>query len=169
MELACLAHARRYFVRARDSDPTLTDAAIERIGQLYAVERVAKLRELSADGRCELRRSMAKPALKPWLELTRTQVPDKRPMAKAIHYALSNWEALTRYVEDGRLNIDNLPAERALCAVAVGRKNWMMIGNERGGNAAPCSTRWSRRAKRSTSCRRPTCATCYCASVTNPT
>jgi transposase len=138
-ELACWAHARRYFVRARDSDATLADAAIERIGQLYAVERVAKLQELSADGRCELRRSMAKPvltALKPWLELTRMQVLDKSPMAKAIDYTLSNWNALVRYVEDGRLNLDNLPAERALRAVAVGRKNWMMIGNERGGNAA---------------------------------
>jgi transposase len=138
-ELACWAHARRYFVRARDSDAALADEAIDRIGQIYAVERVAKLQELSVDGRCELRRSMAKPALialKPWLELTRTQVLDKSPMAKAIDYTLSNWEALARYVEDGRLNIDNLPAERSLRAVAVGRKNWMMIGNERGGHAA---------------------------------
>jgi hypothetical protein len=126
-------------VRARDSDPTLADAAIERIGQLYAIERVAKDRKLEVDGVCELRRSTARPiliALRPWLELTRTQVLDKSPMAKAIDYTLSNWVALTRYVDDGRLNIDNLPAERALRAIAIGRKNWMMIGNERGGNAA---------------------------------
>jgi transposase len=138
-EVACWAHARRYFVRARDSDPTLADAAIERIGQLYAIERVAKDRKLEVDGVCELRRSTARPiliALRPWLELTRTQVLDKSPMAKAIDYTLSNWVALTRYVDDGRLNIDNLPAERALRAIAIGRKNWMMIGNERGGNAA---------------------------------
>jgi len=121
------------------TDPTLADFAIARIGELYAVERVAKERRLDAAGVCELRGRVARPVLdllRPWLELTRTQVLDKSPMAKAIDYALSNWTALLRYVDDGRLNIDNLPAERALRAVAIGRKNWMMIGNERGGNAA---------------------------------
>ncbi|MSR47663.1 MAG: transposase, partial [Planctomycetes bacterium] len=91
------------------------------------------------DGVRELRESSARPVLnelQEWLELARTQVLDKSPLAKAIHYALSNWAALTRYVEDGRLNIDNLPAERALRAVAVGRKNWLMVGNARGGKAA---------------------------------
>jgi len=138
-EVACWAHARRYFVKARDSDRTLADVALARIGELYAVERVAKERRLETAGVCELRRRVARPVLdllRPWLELTRTKVLDKSPMAKAIDYALSNWIALSRYVDDGRLNIDNLPAERALRAVAVGRKNWLMIGNERGGNAA---------------------------------
>ncbi|MBL8839922.1 MAG: transposase [Planctomycetes bacterium] len=69
-------------------------------------------------------------------ELTRAKVLDKSPLAKAIDYARSNWRALSRYVEDGRLAIDNLPAERALRAVAVGRKNWLMVGNVRGGKAA---------------------------------
>ncbi|HWH41394.1 MAG TPA: transposase [Usitatibacter sp.] len=73
---------------------------------------------------------------KTWLEVTRTEVLDKGPMATAIDYALSNWIALTRYVTDGRIPIDNNAAERALRAVAVGRKNWMMIGNVRGGRGA---------------------------------
>jgi len=138
-EVACWAHARRYFVKARDSDRTLADVALARIGELYAVEHVAKERRLETAGMCELRRRGSRPVLdllRPWLELARTKVLDKSPMAKAIDYALSNWIALSRYVDDGRLNIDNLPAERALRAVAVGRKNWLMIGNERGGNAA---------------------------------
>ena len=139
IEVGCWAHARRYFVRARDSDPTLADQAIEQIGRLYAVERVAKLHELDAEGKRKLRQSSASPVLaelREWLESTGPKVLDKSPLAKAIHYALSNWAALVRYVEDGRLNIDNLPAERALRAVAVGRKNWLMVGNVRGGKAA---------------------------------
>jgi len=139
IEIGCWAHARRYFVKARDTDPTLADQALERIGRLYAIERVAKESELDAIGVRELRQREAEPVLaelKTWLDLTRTKVLDKSPMAKAIDYTLSNWVALNRYVQDGRLNIDNLPAERALRAVAVGRKNWLMIGNERGGEAA---------------------------------
>jgi hypothetical protein len=139
IEVGCWAHGRRYFVRARDSDPDLADQALEKIGRLYAIERAAKDRGLDVVGVRELRQSAALPILvelKTWLELTRTKVLDKSPMAKAIDYSLSNWTALTRYVEDGRLSIDNLAAERALRAVAVGRKNWLMIGNERGGQAA---------------------------------
>ncbi|MBL8839921.1 MAG: IS66 family transposase [Planctomycetes bacterium] len=139
IEVGCWAHARRYFVRARDSDATLADEGLERIGRLYAAERVAKLHGFDADGLRELRQGSARPVLaelKEWLEATKPKVLDKSPLANAIHYALANWAALVRYVEDGRLNIDNLPAERALRAVAVGRKNWLMVGNVRGGKAA---------------------------------
>jgi hypothetical protein len=65
-----------------------------------------------------------------------SRVLDRGPLATAIDYALSNWTALTQYVNDGRIPIDNNAAERALRAVAVGRKNWMMIGNVRGGRNA---------------------------------
>jgi hypothetical protein len=70
------------------------------------------------------------------MAVTRTKVLDKGALAKAIDYALANWTALVRYCEDGRLSIDNNAAERALRAVAVGRKNWIFFGNERGGKAA---------------------------------
>lgn len=139
IEVGCWAHARRYFVRARDSDALLADQALERIRKLYAIERAAKEAQLDAAAVRELRQQQALPILaelKAWMDLARTKVLDKSPSATAIDYACSNWGALTRYVEDGRLAIDNLPAERALRAVAVGRKNWIMIGNQRGGHAA---------------------------------
>jgi transposase len=66
------------------------------------------------------------------MAVKRTQVLDKGDLAKAIDYALSNWIALCRYCEDGRLDIDNNGAERELRAVAVGRKNWIFFGNETG-------------------------------------
>ena len=68
--------------------------------------------------------------------ITRTKVLDKGTLAKAINYSLSHWAALVRYCGDGRLEIDNNAAERALRTVAVGRKNWIFFGNERGGEAA---------------------------------
>ncbi len=68
--------------------------------------------------------------------MTRTQVLDKGAMAGAIDYTFSNWDALTRYLDDGRLAPDNNGAERALRGVALGRKNWMFVGNEGGGRTA---------------------------------
>jgi transposase len=138
-EVGCWAHARRYFKRALDSEKDLAMEAMERIRELYLIEREAKRAALDPDGVRRLRQEQALPLLKSfevWLELTRTQVLDKGPMATAIHYALSNWTALTRYTKDGRLAIDNNAAERALRTVAVGRKNWNHVGNERGGKAA---------------------------------
>jgi transposase len=139
LEVGCMAHARRYFKKALDSEKGLAQAALDTIGRLYLVERTAKERELDPEGVLRMRQEHAVPELdrfKTWLEVTRTEVLDKGPMATAIDYALSNWIALTRYVIDGRIPIDNNGAERALRAVAVGRKNWMQIGNVRGGQGA---------------------------------
>lgn len=138
-EVGCMAHARRYFIEADDSEPALAKEAIARIGELYAIERQAKDAKLSIEQRRELRRAESVPRLerlRDWLAVTRTKVLDKGPLAKAIDYSLSNWAALCRYCEDGRLAIDNNDAERALRRVAVGRKNWIFFGNERGGEAA---------------------------------
>ena len=71
-----------------------------------------------------------------WLHKTATTLSKKSELAKAIRYALSNWVALTRYCEDGRLEIDNNAAERALRAVALGRKNWLFAGSDDGGERA---------------------------------
>jgi transposase len=71
-----------------------------------------------------------------WLHKTATGLSKKSELAKAIRYALSNWVALTRYCEDGRLEIDNNAAERALRAVALGRKNWLFAGSDDGGERA---------------------------------
>lgn len=139
LEVGCWAHARRYFVKAEEQEPQLAKAAIDRIRELYMIERAAKERALAPDAVRELRRAEALPrlaALRDWMTVTRTQVLDKGALAKAIDYALSNWTALCRYCDDGRLEIDNNGSERSLRTVAVGRKNWIFFGNERGGRTA---------------------------------
>lgn len=138
-EVACWAHARRYFVRAEDSDPELAQEAVRRIRALFELEDAATEQGLSPEQRQALRQERAVPLLRElraWLDLTQTQVLPKSPMGRAIQYCFNQWEALCRYTEDGRLSIDNNAAERALRAVAVGRKNWMVIGAPRGGQAA---------------------------------
>lgn len=139
VEVACWAHTRRYFKKALDSEKDLATDAIVAIRRLYVIEREAKERGLDAESVRRLREERSRPELErlyAWMMVTRQQVLDKGPLATAIDYALSNWTALMRYVTDGRIPIDNNAAERALRAVAVGRKNWMMIGNVRGGKNA---------------------------------
>ena len=136
-EVACWAHARRYFTKAESSDRELAKDAIDQIRELFLLER--ELGELPDDERQKLREEHARPRLekfRAWLDLTQTKVLPKSPMGRAIQYCNNQWAALVRYVEDGRLAIDNNAAERALRAVAVGRKNWMHVGNQRGGDAA---------------------------------
>jgi len=70
---------------------------------------------------------------KEWLDVRQTQVLPQSGLGKAISYSLGQWESLNRFLEDGRLELDNNRSERALRPVAVGRKNWMFFGNERGG------------------------------------
>lgn len=139
IEVGCWAHGRRYFVQAEESEPTLAKEALARIGELYVIERRAKEAALTGEQIRELRRAESVPRLerlRDWMAVTRTQVLDKGPLAKAIDYALAHWAALVRYCDDGRLSIDNNAAERALRSIAVGRKNWIFFGNERGGRTA---------------------------------
>ena len=139
VEVGCWAHARRYFIEAEDGEPAFAKEAIDRIKELYAIEHQAKEGALTAEQIRELRQRESLPRLarlRDWMSVARTKVLDKGPLAKAIDYAMSNWGALCRYCEDGRLDIDNNAAERALRTVAVGRKNWIFFGNERGGEAA---------------------------------
>lgn len=139
VEVGCWAHARRYFIEAEDGEPAFAKEAIDRIKKLYAIEHHAKDGSLTAEQIRELRQRESLPhleRLRDWMSVTRTKVLDKGPLAKAIDYAQSNWGALCRYCKDGRLDIDNNAAERALRTVAVGRKNWIFFANERGGEAA---------------------------------
>lgn len=138
-EVACWAHARRYFIKAEKTEPDFAREAIARIGELYAIERQAKEAGVCGERLRDLRRAESLPRLArlhDWMSVTRTKVLDKGPLADAIDYATTNWNALLRYCEDGRLEIDNNGAERALRTIAVGRKNWIFFGNERGGEAA---------------------------------
>ncbi len=137
-EVACWAHARRKFheIHVLHASSTTTEA-IKRIGALYAIEE--EVRGKPAGVRCEARLARAKPLLDDfrfWMEKSLRQLSPKSETAGAIRYALSRWRALTRYAEDGRLEIDNSAAERALRAVALGRKNYLFAGSDAGGERA---------------------------------
>ncbi len=137
-EVACWAHARRKFhdIHVVHASPITTEA-ISRIGALYGIEE--QVRGKPAEVRREIRHARAKPLLdelRSWLEKSLRQLSAKSETAGAIRYALSHWRALTRYVDDGRLEIDNSAAERALRAVALGRKNYLFCGSNSGGERA---------------------------------
>src|ERR1700675_3769952 len=137
-EAACWAHVRRKFydIHVALCSPIALEA-LERIGRLYKVEE--EIRGRPPHQRHAVRQGRAGPELKSlfeWLHKTATTLSKKSELAKAIRYALSNWVALTRYCEDGRLEIDNNAAERALRAVALGRKNWLFAGSDDGGERA---------------------------------
>jgi len=137
IEVACWAHARRYFYDARGSDALRSHTMIAYIQELYNIEREAK--ELDAAQRCELRQEQSKPILnkmKDWLDTEQPRVLPKSPIGEAVQYALNNWIALRRYLDDGDLAIDNNLAENALRGITVGRRNWLFAGSDRGGRAA---------------------------------
>ncbi len=136
-EVGCWAHARRRFFKALEADREHAGNAISAIGRLYAIERETK--DLDADTRCAQRRQHARPlleALHAWLVALKPSVLPKSPMGDAIGYALRQWGPLIRYVDDGRLQIDNNCVERQMRAVAVGRKNWMFAGSAEGAKRA---------------------------------
>jgi transposase len=137
IEVACWAHARRYFHEARTSDALRGHTMLAWIRKLYEIERAAQ--DLDANERYALRQEKATPlldAMKEWLDGEQSGLLPKSPIGEAVQYALNNWTALKRYLEDGDLNIDNNPAERKLRAIAVGRRNWLFAGSNRGGRAA---------------------------------
>jgi hypothetical protein len=137
LEVACWAHARRKFFEAQTSQPGEAITALGYIRRLYNVEKSAS--HSTAEKRLDLRRTLSLPRLesfRKWLLKQREHALPKSPFGQAVEYTLNNWDALCRYTEDGDLSIDNNPAERALRPVVVGRKNWLFVGSERGGNTA---------------------------------
>lgn len=111
--------------------------AIERLAALYAIEK--EIRGSTPELRKEVRQTRATPLLASmhsWLENTLAKLSKKSDTAAAIRYALSRWHALTRYLDDGTLEIDNNAAERALRVVALGRKNFLFAGSDHGGERA---------------------------------
>ena len=137
-EAACWAHVRRKFFDIHESAPSpLATEALARIGALYEIEEA--IRGKPPDERRAVRQARAGPLLdeiKAWLETTLTKVSAKSTLATAIRYALTRWAALVRYCDDGRIEIDNNAAERALRAVALGRKNYLFAGSDAGGERA---------------------------------
>jgi len=137
-EVACWAHARRKFHEIHAVHPSpITTEVLERIGALYKVEE--EVRGKPIEIRLEARLSRSKPLLdelRSWLEKSLRTLSAKSDTAAAIRYALSRWRALTRYTDDGLLEIDNNTAERALRCVSIGRKNYLFAGSDSGGERA---------------------------------
>lgn len=136
-EAGCMAHCRRYFHDAETSDAIRSHMALAYIGRLYRIEKT--VRDFSAGKRCAIRQEKAQPILddfEAWLKTEVSAVLPKSPMGQAIGYALRQWKALTQYTQDGRLSIDNNAAEREIRPIAVGRKNYLFCGSDRGGHAA---------------------------------
>jgi transposase len=137
-EAACWAHVRRklFDIQQANASP-LAAQALERIAELYLVE--SEIRGRPPDERIQVRQARSRPliaALHEWMRNTLTKVSRKSDIAGAIGYALGRWPALLRYCDDGLLEIDNNAAERALRAVALGRKNYLFAGSDAGGERA---------------------------------
>jgi transposase len=137
VELAfCWTHARRYFHKLLEKDPAKTPIAAEtvaRIQQLYAVETA--IRGRSADERRAVRQEKSAPileALKPWLATRLELISQKSDLAKAIRYVLNHWDGLTRFLNDGRIELDTNTVERAIRPLALTRKNSLFAGSEGG-------------------------------------
>lgn len=131
-QLACWAHARRYFEKALDNDKTRSEQALGLIRALYAIERMAKEQNLQADQIRDLRQNKSKPVLdelETWLKEEAANVLPQSAIGKAIAYTIKLWPRLTRYIEDGRLNIDNNLTENSIRPVALGRKNYLFAGS----------------------------------------
>ena len=132
---ACWAHTRRKFYEVAEATGSpLASEALRRIGELYAIE--ARVRGLSSAHRLAERRSFSRPiveSLREWLEAQLSRVSGRSTLAEAIRYALSRWEGLTRFLHDGRIELDTNPVERAIRPVALGRKNHLFAGSDGGG------------------------------------
>ena len=140
-EAACWAHARRPFWNMYENQGrvagSIADQALQRIAALYAIE--AQIRGQPPDVRRRQRQARAGPLLDElhaWLTGMIGRVSAKSELAKAIGYSLTRWRALTRYRDDGRIEIDNNAAERALRGVALGRNNYLFMGSDAGGERA---------------------------------
>ena len=138
VEAACWAHVRRKFFDLHQGHGSpVAKEALERIAQLYGIEK--EIRGRSPAERREVRRTRSRPlleAMQAWLRATMSKLSRKSELAKAIHYALERWNALMVFVDDGRVEMDNNAAERALRTVAIGRKNYLFAGSDAGGERA---------------------------------
>src|SRR5215510_1463262 len=137
-EIACWSHARRGIFDVYDSSGSpIAKEALEKIGVLFDIER--PIAGKPPDVRQQVRMQLAKPKLEElatWLDQQLQRIPGRGELAKAIRYARSRWEALTRYIEDGRLEISNNAVENMLRCIGIGRKNWLFAGSDAGGQRA---------------------------------
>jgi transposase len=138
VEAACWAHGRRkFFDLARINKAPIAEGAVARIDVLFAIER--EINGLTPQQRVAERHERSRPlviALEAWLREQRGRISKNSETGKAIDYSLKRWDALTRFLDDGRLCMSNNAAERELRAVAVGRRNWTFAGSDEGGRRA---------------------------------
>ena len=141
LEAGCSAHARRKFKEAHDAEPSREEPKVALVfyRRLFACEREAKRRGLDAKGRLAYRREQVGGLVKrfyAWLKGLKPKLVKSDPLFAAVRYALNHKAALTRFLKDGRVELDNNRSERSLRQVAVGRKNWLFAGSPRGAQAA---------------------------------
>lgn len=134
----CLAHVRRKFFEALSSAPEVAQQALDLILALYRIEQIAKDRDIvgTAD-HGKLREAFGRPAMTRFLRFLREHrddYPPRSPFGRAVRHALRNWRAITLYLRDTRIPIDNNPSERALRVVALGRKNFLFVGDVEAGS-----------------------------------
>jgi transposase len=139
--VGCMAHARRKYDEAKKSQPKgksgKADVAMNFIQKLYRIE--AQIKGSSADEKQQIRQQQAQPLLnefKDWLDKSVDNVPQQTTLGKAIGYTLRQWPKLIRYIVDGKLNIDNNRAERAIKPFVIGRKNWLFSNTANGAKAS---------------------------------
>jgi len=137
--IACMAHIRRAIFEARDDAPVAVDLILAAMQKLYRIERQAKEQGLSLEQRLELRQGEAKPIfldLEQLMATVRQGILPKSPLGKALAYAQNQWPAMARYLEVAQAEIDNNSIEHALRGVVLGRRNWLHVGQETGGQRA---------------------------------
>jgi len=137
-EIGCMAHARPQFFDLHATNKSqLAEQALHSIGGLYEIERLA--REMTDEERWRVRQEKAGPlidALHTWMMAQRDLVPEGSAIAKALDYSLKRWMALTRYLEDGAVPIDNIAVENQIRPWALGRSNWLFARSLRSGKRA---------------------------------
>jgi transposase len=138
IEAGCWSHARRKFYElATLRQAPIAIEAVRRIDELFAIER--EINGLAAAERRAARQKRSVPLireLEAWLREERGKLSAKNPIAKAIHYSLRRWDAMIRFLDDGRICLSNNAAERAIRGIALGRHNWTFAGSDRGGQRA---------------------------------
>lgn len=131
IEVGCWAHARRKLHELLESDPRVAKP-LQRIAAVYRIEKAARLNDMGPETRLDLRRRKATRHvewLQKWLKKTSGREPPQSGMGKACRYWLNHWDALTCFLEDGRIELDNTEVERQIRALALGRKNYLFAGS----------------------------------------
>ena len=139
IEVGCWAHARRRFVAALEGGEGQAAWPLEQVRALYAIERQLTAEQVSPEVRAKVRQEQGRPlldALERWLRQQQGRLPPKSPLADAVSYTLNQWQALSVYLQDGQLSIDNTRVERLIRMVAVGRKNYLFAGSDAGARNA---------------------------------